>query len=164
MYLYYILALLVIAIDQLTKWVIVKTMELGEQLTVIGNFFHLTSHRNSGAAWGILQGQMGFFYIITIIVMIGVIYFMQKYAKENKLAAIALSLILGGAIGNFIDRLFRKEVVDFFDFTIFGYDYPIFNIADSALVAGVILVIIVTIIDERKEKRQNDKTAHGNGN
>ncbi len=89
---------------------------------------------------------------------------MQKYARESKLLAVALSLILGGAIGNFIDRLFRKEVVDFFDFIIFGYDYPIFNIADSALVVGVILVIITTIMDERKEKRQNDKSAHGNGN
>lgn len=164
MFFYYILALLVIAIDQLTKWVVVQTMELGEQITVIGNFFYLTSHRNSGAAWGILQGQMGFFYVVTVIVVVGLIYYMQKYARESKLLAIALSLILGGAIGNFIDRLFRKEVVDFFDFIIFGYDYPIFNIADSALVVGVILVIIITIIDERKEKRQNDKSVHSNRN
>ncbi|ALX47399.1 signal peptidase II [Lentibacillus amyloliquefaciens] len=164
MFLYYILALLVIAIDQLSKWVVVKTMELGEQITVIDNFFYLTSHRNSGAAWGILQGQMGFFYVITVVVVIGLIYFMQKYARESKLLAIALSLILGGAIGNFIDRLFMKEVVDFFDFIIFGYDYPIFNIADSALVVGVILVIIITIIDERKEKLKNDSTAQSNRN
>ncbi|MFD1360266.1 signal peptidase II [Lentibacillus salinarum] len=164
MYVYYILAMLVIAIDQLTKWIVVKTMELGEQVTVIGNFFYLTSHRNSGAAWGILQGQMGFFYVVTAIVVVGLIYFMQKYAKESKVLAIALSLILGGAIGNFIDRLLRNEVVDFFDVIIFGYDYPIFNIADAALVVGVILVIIITIIDERKEKRQNDRAAHGNRN
>ncbi|HLR62191.1 MAG TPA: signal peptidase II [Lentibacillus sp.] len=164
MFLYYILALLVLAIDQLSKWIVVNTMEIGEQITVIGNFFYLTSHRNSGAAWGILQGQMGFFYVITVIVVIGLIYFMQKHARESKTLAIALSLILGGAIGNFIDRLFRKEVVDFLDFNIFGYDYPIFNIADSALVAGVILVIIITIIDERKEKRQNDTTIQRNGN
>ncbi|QKY68969.1 signal peptidase II [Lentibacillus sp. CBA3610] len=163
MVLYYILALIIIAIDQLTKWIVVRTMELGEQITIIGNFFYLTSHRNSGAAWGILQGQMGFFYVVTVIVVIGLIYYMQKYARESKLLAVALSLILGGAIGNFIDRLFRKEVVDFFDFIIFGYDYPIFNIADSALVVGVILVIIVTIIDERKEKQKNDATTHSNG-
>ncbi|HLS08706.1 signal peptidase II [Lentibacillus sp.] len=162
MFLYYILAIFVIAVDQLTKWVVVKTMELGEQITVIENFFYLTSHRNSGAAWGILQGQMGFFYVVTAIVVVGLIYFMQKYARERKMLAIALSLILGGAIGNFIDRLFRKEVIDFFDFMIFRYDYPIFNIADSALVVGVIIVIIMTIIDERKEKRQNDTTAQRN--
>lgn len=163
MYLYYIVAILVIALDQLSKWAVIKTMALGEQITVIGDFFYLTSHRNSGAAWGVLQGQMGFFYVITAIVVVGLIYFMQKYARESQLLAIALSLILGGAIGNFIDRLFRKEVVDFFDFIIFGYDYPIFNIADSALVVGVILVIIITIMDERKEKLQNDTTAQRNG-
>ncbi|WP_010530467.1 signal peptidase II [Lentibacillus jeotgali] len=164
MFLYYILALLIVGIDQLSKWIVVKSMEIGEQLTIIGNFFYLTSHRNSGAAWGILQGQMGFFYVITVIVVIGIIYFMQKYARENKILATALSLILGGAVGNFIDRLFRKEVVDFFDFNLFGYDYPIFNIADSALVVGVILVMIITIIDERKEKRQNDTKVQRNGN
>ncbi|GAB4072399.1 signal peptidase II [Barrientosiimonas marina] len=161
MYLYYILALVVIAVDQLTKWAVVKTMEMGDQITVIEHFFYLTSHRNSGAAWGILQGQMGLFYIITVIVVAGIIYFMQHYAKDSRLLAIALSVILGGAIGNFIDRLFRHEVVDFFDFIIFSYDYPIFNIADSALVVGVILVIIITINDERKEKKRHDKSAHG---
>ncbi|RYG74097.1 lipoprotein signal peptidase [Lentibacillus lipolyticus] len=164
MYIYYILALVVITIDQLTKWIVVQTMAIGEQITLIEDFFYLTSHRNSGAAWGILQGQMAFFYIITVIVIIGIIYYMQKYATESKLLAVALSLILGGAIGNFIDRLFRKEVVDFFDFIIFGYDYPIFNIADAALVVGVMLVIVTTILDERKEKRQNDKSAQSNGN
>ncbi|SFD82193.1 signal peptidase II Aspartic peptidase. MEROPS family A08 [Lentibacillus persicus] len=164
MFLYYILAIVVIAIDQLSKWLIASTMEIGQQITIIGNFFALTSHRNSGAAWGILQGQMGFFYIITIIVVAGLVYYMQKYARDNQLLAIALSLILGGAIGNFIDRLFRKEVVDFFDFVIFGYDFPIFNIADSALSIGVILVIIITIIDERKEKLKHDSTAQSNRN
>lgn len=151
MFLYYIIALVIIAVDQLSKWVIIKTMEVGEQITVIENFFYFTSHRNSGAAWGILQDQMTFFYIVTVIVIIGVVYYMQKYAKDSKLLAISLSLILGGAIGNFIDRLFRKEVVDFFDFNLIGYDYPIFNIADSALVVGVILVLIATFIDEKKK-------------
>ncbi|MBP1950592.1 signal peptidase II [Virgibacillus litoralis] len=151
MFLYYIIALVIIAVDQLSKWVITKKMEIGEQITVIENFFYLTSHRNSGAAWGILQGQMIFFYIVTVIVIIGVVYYMEKYAKDSKLLAISLSFILGGAIGNFIDRLFRKEVVDFFDFNLVGYDYPIFNIADSTLVVGVILVLIATFIDEKKK-------------
>ncbi|GAB3067848.1 signal peptidase II [Virgibacillus ainsalahensis] len=153
MYVYYIIALIIIAIDQLSKWFVVKTMELGEQITVIENFFYLTSHRNAGAAWGILQGQMLFFYIVTLIVVIGIIYYMQKYGKNDKFLAIALSFLLGGSIGNFIDRLFHQEVVDFFDFIIFNYDFPIFNIADSALTIGVILVIIATIIDETKERK-----------
>lgn len=151
MYFYYIIALVVILLDQLSKWVIVKQMELYEQVTVIEDFFYITSHRNKGAAWGILQGQMWFFYIITIIVIIGIVYYMQKYAKGNTLMSVSLSLILGGAIGNFIDRLVRQEVVDFLDFIIFKYDYPIFNLADSALVIGVILIIISMFIEEKRK-------------
>lgn len=126
-------------------------MELGEEITIINQFFSLTSHRNTGAAWGILEGQMAFFYIVTVVVVAGIIFYMQRYAKDSRGLAIALSLLLGGAIGNFIDRLFRQEVVDFFDFIIFGYDFPIFNIADSSLVIGVFLIIILTIIDELKK-------------
>ncbi|WP_077330145.1 signal peptidase II [Virgibacillus siamensis] len=148
---YYIVALIIIGIDQLTKWIVVKEMDLYEQITIIEDFFYLTSHRNSGAAWGILQGKMIFFYIITIIVIIGVVYYMQKYARDSKLLALSLSLVLAGAIGNFIDRLFRKEVVDFLDFVIVGYDYPIFNVADSSLVVGVILLLIATFMDEKKK-------------
>ncbi|WP_087972980.1 signal peptidase II [Oceanobacillus rekensis] len=157
MHWYYVIALIIIGIDQLTKWIIVKSMELGEQITIIEDFFYLTSHRNSGAAWGILEGQMLFFYIVTVIVVIGIIYYMEKYAKYDKLLAIGLSLILGGAIGNFIDRVFRQEVVDFADFIIFNYDFPIFNVADSALTIGVVLVIIATIIDEMKQRKEKRK-------
>ncbi|MFD2133054.1 signal peptidase II [Pseudogracilibacillus auburnensis] len=152
MYRYYGLAFLVIILDQWTKWLIVKKMELYESIPIIDRFFAITSHRNKGAAWGILPDQMMFFYIITVIVVIGIIYFMQKHARDSMLVAIALSLILGGAIGNFIDRLFRKEVVDFLDFIIFTYDFPIFNVADSSLCVGVFLFLIATIIDERKKK------------
>jgi len=154
MYWYYMIALVIIGIDQLTKWIIVRTMELGERIPVIENFFYITSHRNSGAAWGILQGQMVFFYIITIIVVIDIIFYMQKYAKDDSLLAVSLSLLLGGAIGNFIDRLLHQEVVDFLDFYIFGYNFPIFNVADSSLTIGVILVIIATILDERKKGKK----------
>jgi signal peptidase II len=155
---YYIIALILIAIDQITKWLIVVNMEIGERITIIEDFFYILSHRNSGAAWGILQGQMIFFYIVTVIVVIFVIYYMQKYAKNNKTLAVALSFILGGAIGNFIDRLFRQEVVDFASFIIINYNFPIFNVADSALTIGVILVFIAMIIEERNERRKGRAT------
>lgn len=155
MFKYYMLAFIVILSDQLSKWLIVEKMNPTESIVIIENFFKITSHRNSGAAWGILQDQMIFFYIITLVVVIGIIYYMQKYAKKSGLLALALSLLLGGAIGNFIDRLFRKEVVDFLDFKIINYNYPIFNIADSALFIGVGVLIIFVIIDERKNKKEN---------
>src|SRR5690625_784035 len=153
---YYILAVIIILIDQWTKWLVDQKMALYESISIIENFFYLTSHRNKGAAWGILQGHMTFFYIITVIVIIGIIYYMQKYARENKLLAVSLSLLLGGAIGNFIDRLFRKEVVDFLDFIIISYDFPIFNIADSALTIGVILLIIFTLFEDKLLQKRNE--------
>lgn len=149
---YYLIALFLIILDQWTKWLIIKNMELHESIPIIEGFFSITSHRNSGAAWGILQDQMLFFYIITVIVVIGLIYFMQKHGHESKLFAVSLSFLLGGAIGNFIDRIIYQEVVDFLDFIIFTYHFPIFNIADSALTIGVVLFIIATVLEERNKK------------
>lgn len=153
---FYILSLLIIFIDQWTKWLIVKYMEIGEQITIIENFLYITSHRNKGAAWGILQGQMWFFYIVTVIVIVAIIYYMQKYGKSKRSLQISLGLMLGGAIGNFIDRVFRHEVVDFIDTFIFTYDFPIFNVADSALVIGVILLMIQMFLEERQQKEKMD--------
>lgn len=150
---YYFVALIVIAIDQLTKWLIVKNMEIGESIPIIENVLHITSHRNFGAAFGILQGALPFFIIITVVVIIFLIYYMHKEAKNNSFLGVIIGLLLGGAIGNFIDRLFRDGVVDFIDVYIFTYDFPIFNIADSALVIGVGLLMIKFIQDDRKEKR-----------
>lgn len=153
---YYMIALATIIFDQLTKWIVVKEMELGESIPVIDNFLYITSHRNRGAAWGILQGQMWFFYVITIIVVIGLIVYIRKINKADKWLGVALGLMLGGAIGNFIDRVFRQEVVDFVNTYIFTYDFPIFNVADSALVVGVGIMFILTLF-EGKQKKESTK-------
>jgi len=153
---YYIIALLIILLDQLTKWMVVHYMKLGESIQVIENFLYITSHRNRGAAWGILQGQMWFFYIITVIVMLGLVYYLEKEGKYNKLFGMSIALMLGGAMGNFIDRVFRKEVVDFVNTYIFTYDFPIFNVADSALVIGVGLMMLHMLREEREAKKNQD--------
>ncbi|MBS4172446.1 signal peptidase II [Bacillus sp. FJAT-49736] len=162
---YYIIAIFIIALDQITKWLVVKNMEYGESIPIIKDFFYLTSHRNEGAAWGILQGQMWLFYLITVVVVIGIIYYLQKYAKNKVLLGVSLSFMLGGAIGNFIDRIFRKQVVDFIHTYIFGYDFPIFNIADSALTIGVVLLIIYMLLEEfrSKEKTYGNNGTHHSG-
>ncbi|HDR4419709.1 TPA: lipoprotein signal peptidase LspA [Bacillus cereus] len=149
---YYVIALFVIAIDQISKWLIVKNMELGTSIPIIDNVLYITSHRNRGAAWGILENKMWFFYIITVVFVVFIVMYMQKYAKTDKLLGISLGLILGGAIGNFIDRVFRQEVVDFIHVYIFSYNYPVFNIADSALCIGVVLIIIQTLLEGKKTK------------
>ncbi|MCZ0755508.1 signal peptidase II [Anoxybacillus sp. J5B_2022] len=150
--LYYFIALIVIAIDQLTKWLVATNMKIGESITIIPNILYITSHRNRGAAWGILQGQFWLFYLITVVVVIGLVIYIQRLPREERLFGVALGLMLGGAIGNFIDRLVRKEVVDFIHTYIFTYDFPIFNIADSALSIGVALVFLQTFVMGAKEK------------
>ncbi|HCT0361216.1 TPA: signal peptidase II, partial [Staphylococcus pseudintermedius] len=127
------ITLIILIGDQLTKFIIRTQMTLGESFAVVPKFLYITSHRNNGAAWGILSGKMTFFYIITIIVLIALIVFYIKEAKNNMLMQIAISLLFSGALGNFIDRVSSGEVVDFIDTVIFGYDFPIFNIADASL-------------------------------
>lgn len=141
--------------DQVTKWIVVKEMYLGESIPVIEGIFYLTSHRNAGAAFGILQNQRWFFIVITILVVVGIIYYLLQLKGEKKLMSWALGLILGGALGNFADRLLYGEVVDFLDVKIVlgtvYYDFPIFNVADSALVIGVGIILIDTIMETVKE-------------
>ena len=157
---YYLIAIFVILLDQITKWLIVNNMYLGESITIIDKVLYITSHRNRGAAWGILQGRMWFFYVITIAVIIAIMYYLHKEAKGKWLLGVSLAFMLGGAVGNFIDRVLRKEVVDFIHTYIFSYNFPVFNIADSALVIGVILLMIQMLRDERETK---EKTYGENG-
>lgn len=157
---YYLIAVFVVLLDQFTKWLIVSRMQFGESIQIIDKILYITSHRNSGAAWGILQGQMWLFYVITLIVIAAIIIYIQKATKDKWLLGLSLGLMLGGAIGNFIDRVVRKEVVDFIHSFIFGYNFPVFNIADSALCVGVILLMIQMLRDERETK---EKTYGENG-
>lgn len=143
-----------IIIDQLTKFLVVKYMTIGQSISIIDHFLYITSHRNEGAAWGILQGKMLFFYVVTLIVIGVVILWIRRLdVKKEKLLVIALSLILGGAIGNFIDRVMYQHVVDFIDTYIFGYDFPIFNIADSALCIGVFLMAFDAFLDVKRDPK-----------
>ncbi|MCY1053207.1 signal peptidase II, partial [Mammaliicoccus sciuri] len=125
--------IILIALDQLTKFLIVKSLEVGESIKVISNFLYITSHRNQGAAWGILQGKMWLFYIVTIVVLVILFMFFKNEGYGRPDVQLGLSLLIAGSIGNFIDRLFRGEVVDFVDTYIFSYNFPIFNVADAAL-------------------------------
>ena len=159
MYKYYGLAIFAIILDQWTKWLIVKNMEFGERISVWDPWFGILSHRNRGAAWGMLQGQMWLSTIVTLAVIVAIIYFYHKEAKGKPLFQVSLMLLLGGAIGNFIDRLFRGEVVDFMDvfIPIINYDFPIFNIADAALTISVVMLLIAIILEEQAGKKKVKK-------
>lgn len=152
---YYLIAFIVFVIDQLTKYLIATKLELRDQISVIGDFFLITSHRNTGAAFGILENQRYFFIIITIVVVIGIVWYIQKMKNTgNRLLPFALSLVLGGALGNFLDRALTGEVVDFLQFNFGSYIFPIFNIADSCIVIGVALIIIDSFREMSLEKKQ----------
>ena len=146
MLVYYALATLIVCIDQFTKYLVVQNIPLHSAVEFIPKVVSLTYIQNNGAAWSILEGQFALFYIVTAIVTITIIYYLQKYAKEDRLLALSLSFILGGTIGNFIDRLFLKYVIDMIQLEFIHF--PIFNIADSALVIGVALLIVYLIVDE----------------
>lgn len=146
------ITIIILVLDQITKFIIASSMEVGDSFEVIPNFLNITSHRNDGAAWGILSGKMSFFFIITIIILVVLIVFYIKEAKNNLLMQIAISLLFAGALGNFIDRVLHGEVVDFVDTYIFGYNFPIFNVADSSLTIGVLLIIIALLTDMKKEE------------
>jgi signal peptidase II len=159
---YYLIAFVLFLIDQGTKYLIASKLELYEQIPVIGDFFLITSSRNRGAAFGILQDQLWFFIVVTLIVVGGIVWYLRKVSKEGrKLLPTALALVLGGAVGNFIDRLVMGEVVDFLQFNFGSYTFPIFNIADSCIVIGVGLIILDTLLEGRREKIKTTSEVSG---
>jgi signal peptidase II len=159
---YFGIALIIFLIDQGVKYLVATRMELYEQIPVIGNFFLITSHRNRGAAFGILEGQRWLFIVITIVVVIGIVWYLRKTVKAGqKLLPVALSLVLGGAVGNFLDRAISGEVVDFAQFNFGSYTFPIFNVADSAIVIGVALIILDTLLESRRNKENGNDSIEG---
>ncbi|MFZ7103144.1 MAG: signal peptidase II [Peptococcaceae bacterium] len=133
---FWVTALIIVIFDQTTKYLIKNNLSLYESIPVIPNIFHITYIENPGAAFGLLANQRIFFILITIIIIIGVLYFYRQLKKGRFLLIIALGMVIGGALGNLIDRLRIGTVTDFFDFRI----WPVFNIADSAIVIGMIYI------------------------
>ncbi len=137
--LFIILPLLII--DQLTKFIILKNFHPGDSIPVIKNIFHISLVLNRGAAFGIFSEQASSVFIwscaVCVIIIVLTFAFFKKVFYKRKSAQIFLSLILAGAIGNLIDRIRFGYVVDFLDFRI----WPVFNIADSAITVGTILLI-----------------------
>ena len=129
----------VMLVDQLSKQFIVRTMEVGQSVTVISNFLYITYVRNPGAAFGMLPYQTAFFVVITVLVGAFIIFYYRLLAEDHKWLRLGLSLQLGGALGNLVDRLSEGYVVDFINFTIWP---PVFNIADSAIVIGIGIFLI----------------------
>ena len=150
------IALLALATDQIFKLMAESLLEVNHSVSIIKNFFSLTIVHNYGVSWGMLNGKRFLIIIGTIIVMITVYYLMKDY-RNNIKNNIAFGLLIGGMLGNFLDRLVLGYVRDFLDFYIFKYNYPVFNIADICIVIGIILLIIATIKGEDKSDNKRKR-------
>lgn len=154
MIIYIVAAVLIIALDQISKFLTTYYFDLGEVKSIIPNILSFTYIQNEGAAFGILQGARVFFIIITIVVFLCAIYYIVKMHPQSLLEKWALCLISGGAIGNFIDRAAFGYVRDFIllDFI----DFPVFNIADCFVCIGAGLYILYAFSDIFAKKEENN--------
>ena len=148
----FIISFIILVIDIISKRLVIGNLETSESVSIIDNFFRITYAENTGVAFSLIEGYVGFIIMMTVIVIIMIF----KYVKSNninKYEEIGYSFILGGALGNLLDRVIYGYVIDFLDFNIFGYDFPIFNIADSFIVIGVFILGIISFreVGERDE-------------
>lgn len=125
--------------DQLTKFLIKQNFQLNQSISVIKNILHLTYVTNTGSAFGLFKELNWFFVLFSVIVIIAIFYYIKNIIKNEKFLQLAVGLLLGGTIGNLIDRIAYGAVIDFIDFRI----WPVFNIADSAVTIGIIILIVL---------------------
>jgi len=149
MLLYLILSILFVIVDQVVKMWIVNNFSLHDGMELIKGLVSILYVRNTGAAWGMFEGKMVFFYLITAVAVGTLLYLMFKEKGKSKLLLTAYSLILAGAVGNFIDRIRLGYVVDMFKFEFI--DFPIFNVADICLTIGVIFLFYYVIFKEQSK-------------
>ena len=148
----YIVSCLLFIIDVITKLII--NSSYSKTITIINNFFYINYVKNKGGAFGILEGNVFFIIIVTILIF----FFIYKYVKNNELNLIQIwgyGLIMGGAIGNLYDRIIYGYVIDFLDFHFWGLPFPIFNVADCGIVIGCILILIASVKVESSGKVEN---------
>ena len=147
-----IVALLaMIGIDQFSKYLVVSKIDLYAHIEIIRDFFYLTQTHNTGVAWSMFSNATVVITVVALAASIGLIVFYITNKQLEQYEKFALLMIISGAVGNVIDRIFRGFVVDFLDFYIFGYDYPVFNIADSFIVIGAVIMIAANLLISRKD-------------
>ena len=159
MVLFLVSALVLVLLDQYTKYIALTQLKPIYNVTFIEGFMDFTFVENRGAAFGMLNGARWFFVIVTVLITVGIIYYVAKKipkdaGREYKALKFSLMLILAGAWGNVYDRIFRGYVVDFFEFTFFKY--PVFNVADIYVVCGAILmsVVVLFFIKDEEDKKE----------
>lgn len=148
-----IIVFLTLGLDQWTKWAITKTLTLHERMEIISHFFSLTYVQNTGAGFSLFEDfGVLFFAVLTIAALVVIIYMFVR--SDDVRTQLCLTLVFSGALGNFIDRLRFGYVRDFLSFRIFGWDFPVFNIADICITVGFGCLIACMIYDEVQERKR----------
>lgn len=150
-----IISIILLCIDQISKLLVVNLLTKTDSITIIKNFFYLTYINNDGAAFSILVGKRILLILIAVLVIVMLIRYIKKNNTQNKLELVSISLIIGGSLGNLMDRVIRGYVIDFLDFKIFNYNFPIFNLADTFIVIGVFLLLLKEIRKENNLDSRN---------
>lgn len=148
----YLIALIVVLLDQYTKALAISKLRAGT-VPVLKDVFHFTYVENTGAAFGMFKNANTFFMIVIPVIIAGIVAALFKLKPKSKLVKISAGMIIGGAAGNLIDRIVHGFVVDFLDFRLI--DFPVFNLADSMIVIGAILISIYVIFFENKEEKRD---------
>lgn len=147
----YILAILILGLDQWSKWLVRRSMTLGESIPVIDSVFHLTYIENEGVAFGLFSGHTSMFVIVSIVVLIGLLVFVWKESSQSWLLHYGTACVVAGALGNIIDRAMKASVTDMFDFRI----WPIFNIADIAVCVGFVILVLYLFLSSEDNGGKN---------
>jgi signal peptidase II len=142
----------VVFLDQLTKWLTVINLDLRESITVIDGFFSFTYVQNKGAAFSMLSNHRWVFMTISTVAIVALSIYLWKKRKDSKLLGVALSFIIGGGMGNMVDRCVLKYVIDMLDFRLINF--AIFNVADSFVCVGVGLFALAVILEEIEEAKK----------
>lgn len=145
-----ILSIILFIIDQTSKVVLDRLLTLNKSITIFDKFFYITKVYNDGISFSMLSGKKILIIIINILILVGLYFYMKKF-KNNKRNYIAFSLVFGGLFGNLLDRIIYGYVIDFLDFNILGYNYPVFNLADSFIVIGICLILYAIYLGEDNE-------------
>lgn len=146
-----VIALIILSLDQIIKIIIINNVQKYMGIEIIKNFFYIVNVKNIGGAWSILSGYVPILIILGIIVLGTLSYMIVKENNIKKIDVAIYGILIGGILGNLIDRIFRTYVIDYLDFKIFGYDFPVFNFADMCIVSAVFLLVIMIIRGEKHE-------------
>ena len=146
--------IILLFLDQLIKYLIVKNMYIGQEITIIRNFLNITYVTNNGAAFNILSGNTIFLIAVAMIVIIYIIKNIKNLEKKER---IIYEILISGILGNLIDRIFRGYVIDYIAFKIFGIEMAIFNLADTYIVCSCILLLIMEALKWKKSQLKNQE-------